>query len=623
MVGIWKTPGVWAFVGVAFLNAFVDLGHKIVIQNTLFKIYDGDQLVILTAIVNGLILLPFILMFRPAGMLSDYWHKQRVMRTCAWVSVFATSCILLFYALGLFWAAFAMTFLMALQSAFYSPAKLGYIRGLFGTANLAQANGMVQAVGIIAILFGTLVFSGLFEWQLAKRGADMVLSESSIIYLMVPLAVCLIAGAVCELILAYRLPRIQQTTQPITKQACLSCLSPSKGMNEVKQLLGRTGIALSVLGISLFWAVGQVILAAFPAFAKAQTATDNTLLIQAVIALAGVGIAVGSSLAGRISKGYIETGLIPVGACGIAVGLLLLPHMSSLAWMGVAYFFIGLAGGLFIIPLYALIQFYANPEQLGKTLAANNLFQNLAMLSMLLMTIGFSYMGWSSQQLLIAVSLLATLGGLYTVYKLPQSLIRFVLAIAFKQHYSVAVEGVKHIPQQGGVLLLGNHVSWIDWAIIQIACPRPVRFVMAKKIYERRSLNWFLRHFDIVPIERGKGSQHVLEQVAEVLDAGFVVCLFPEGALTRDGQLAPFKTGYQRALMATKTKVAVVPFVLRGLWGSQWSHYDGVPGVSQITFSSRDVSVHFDACQPKDISAIELHERIQSTLHRLDSEPAK
>ena len=158
MKDLLKLKGFIAFIGVAFINAFVDLGHKIVIQNTLFKAYDGDTQILLTAIVNGLILLPFILLFTPSGFLADKYPKNRVMKYAAWGGVFITLLITACYYLGLFVPAFALTFILALQSAFYSPAKYGYIKELVGANNLSEGNAWVQAVTMVAILAGIVVF---------------------------------------------------------------------------------------------------------------------------------------------------------------------------------------------------------------------------------------------------------------------------------------------------------------------------------------------------------------------------------------------------------------------------------------------------------------------------------
>ena len=203
-----RLGGFLPYLLMIFLNALVDLGHKIVVQNTIFKTYDGEVQIILTAIVNALILLPFILMFTPAGFLSDKYPKNRVMRYSAWFAVAATGAITFCYYQGLFWPAFAMTFLLAMQSALYSPAKYGYIKELTGNSQLTLANGVVQATTTVAILAGTLIFSILFEGHLANTNAT---GQQAILQTIAPLGWFLMAGAIMELILAYTLPQKQPT----------------------------------------------------------------------------------------------------------------------------------------------------------------------------------------------------------------------------------------------------------------------------------------------------------------------------------------------------------------------------------------------------------------------------
>ncbi|HQQ74097.1 MAG TPA: acyl-[ACP]--phospholipid O-acyltransferase, partial [Pseudomonadales bacterium] len=175
---LFRIRGFMPYVAMLFLNAFVDLGHKIVIQNTVFKIYDGTTQSALIAVVNALILLPFILLFSPAGHIANRYPKPRVMQLAAWAAVAVTLLITACYTLGWFWAAFALTLILAGKSAFYSPAKYGYIREISGTDNIAAGNGIVQATTTIAILSGMFVFSFLFEKILAlhtdaKTPADM------------------------------------------------------------------------------------------------------------------------------------------------------------------------------------------------------------------------------------------------------------------------------------------------------------------------------------------------------------------------------------------------------------------------------------------------------------------
>ncbi len=580
--------GAIPFLAAVFLNTIVDLGHKIVIQNTIFKVYESSEQVFLTAIVNALILLPFILMFSTAGYIADKYAKDSVMKVAAWVAVALTTAITIFYSLGWFWPAFAMTFLLAVQSAIYSPAKYGYIKALFGKENLAPANGMVQAVSIVGILSGTLVFSILFESFFPETGA----TKSEILVTLVPVGFILIATSIFELIMMYRLPHLEQTDH----EQSFDLKEFSKGhmtRDNLQPVIKHHVIIQSIIGLSLFWSIGQVMLAAFPAFAKQQTGETNTIIIQAILAASGLGIAIGSMIAARFSRSYIETGLIPIGAAGVATGLFILPGLHDQLLMGLDFMFIGAMGGLLIVPLNALIQFHAGVHQIGRVLAANNLIQNIAMLLFLVVTVIFSLAQFETSQLLYLISIVAVIGFAYSVYQLPQSLVRFVLSYVLSARYRVQVRGLEKLPSSGGVLLLGNHISWLDWAIVQIACPRPVRFVMIRSIYERWYLNWFFKMFGCIPIEAGIGSKKALESVTQLLNNGEVVCLFPEGTISRNGQLSEFKHGYEKAAQAANEDVVIVPFYLHGLWGSQFSranlHFKNMRKRGQ----RRDLSVSF------------------------------
>ncbi len=605
MQSLIRTLGALPFLVAVFLNAFVDLGHKIIVQNTIFKIYDGPEQVILTAILNALILLPFILLFSPAGFIADKYPKNQTMRMAAWAAVGLTIAITICYAFGWFWVAFAMTFLLAVQSAFYSPAKYGYIKGLFGKQRLAQANGLVQAISIVAILSGTLIFSIAFEYWYSPEAT----TKSDILLNLVPVGLILVVNSVIELIMMYYLPTQEETDRGRTF-VMKDYVTGKSAVANLKPLLHRHAIRQAMIGLAVFWSVGQVMLAAFPAFAKETLGETNTIVIQAILGASGVGIALGSALAGRLSRNYIETGLIPIGAIGFALGLCFLPYLESTLWMAIDFLFIGLMGGLFIVPLNALIQFYARENELGQLLATSNLVQNFSMLLFLVLTASFSLLAISPKTLLILISIVAVIGGAYTIIKLPQSLVRLLFGYIVSRRYRINVEGMKNIPEKKGVLLLGNHISWIDWAIVQIASPRPVRFVMLKSIYQRWYLQWFFKLFGCIPIESGASSQKSLEDVAELLNNGEVVCLFPEGMISRNGHLAEFRRGYERAAEACNEDVVILPFYLRGLWGSQFSRSSDNFKRLRSGGLRRDLIVAFGKPLPKDIEASELKRRV-------------
>jgi len=594
MNSLFKTTGFFAFISMIFLNAFVDLGHKIIIQNTVFKVYDGSTQVILTAIVNGLILLPFVLLFTPSGFLADRFKKPKIMQWAALAAVVLTLLITGSYYLGWFKLAFAMTFLLAAQSAFYSPAKYGYIREIAGKNHLTLANGVVQSITIVAILLGMFAFSVLFENALAGHKFS---SEADIIRMIAPLGWLLVAGSLIELYFALRLPDIEH---PINAESFnwKKYRSGKTLHKNFKLLRSDPVIWLSIIGLSVFWGVSQAVLAIFPAFAKEVLLINNTIVIQGLLACSGIGIVVGSLLAGKISDRYIESGLIPLGALGMVVSLFFLPQLTSTTLFAVDILAFGFFGGLFIVPLNSLIQFHAKAQQLGTVLAGNNWIQNVVMLTFLGFTVAFSVGDISSKSLLNLLTIVTLVGASYTVWKLPQSLVRYILGIVFASKYRINVQGFDHMPSQGGVLMLGNHISWLDWAMIQIASPRPVLFVMDKGIYQKWYLKWFLDLFGVIPIS-GASSKGALATINQHLKQGEVVCLFPEGSISRNGQLAEFKQGFERCVEGVDG--IILPFYLHGLWGSRFSRSSSKMQLLRQSRIRRDIIVAFG--QPMVIDA--------------------
>lgn len=610
MLSLYRIRGMLPYLLAMFLNAFVDLGHKIVIQNTIFKMYDGHVQVVLTAIVNSLILLPYILLFSPAGFLSDRFAKNSVMRTSAGAAVVLTLAITLCYYLGWFEIAFAMTLLLGIQSAIYSPAKYGFLKPLVGKERLAEGNGVVQAVTIVAILAGTFAFSIVFELWFDQQGAG---DARAILRAIAPLGWVLVICSAIEFYLTTRLPALE-SGDPSLRFSRRDYVRGTALRANLQPLRGNRVIRLSILGLAVFWAVSQVMVAAFPSFAKDTLAIHNTVLLQGMLATSGIGIMLGSVLAGKFSQRHIETGLIPVGAAGITVGLLWLPGLNSVTAHCLNFLLIGVMGGFFIVPLNALIQFHAGEHEMGRVLAANNLVQNIAMLGFLVVTALVAMSGIPTSALLLLIAVVALVGTGYTVLHLPQSLVRFVLSFTLTRRYRVRVQGFKNIPEKGGVLLLGNHISWIDWAIVQIACPRPVRFVMLKSIYERRFLMPFFKLFGVIPISQGAGAQGSLDAIAQLLQAGEVVCLFPEGNISRSGHLGEFRPGYERACAqiadGVGEQVVVVPFYLRGLWGSQFSRASERMKAARATKLRRDIIVAFGTPLPKSTPTDALKRRV-------------
>ncbi|MEA3384644.1 MAG: acyl-[ACP]--phospholipid O-acyltransferase [Campylobacterota bacterium] len=581
-----KIEGFLPYIFVVFLNAFTDLGHKIIIQNTVFKVYDSSEQVILTAIVNGLMLLPFILLFSPSGFISDRFEKHKIMRVSAIAAVVITLCITLSYYMGLFWIAFGLTFALAIQSAIYSPAKYGYIKELIGNHNIASGNGAVQSTTIVAILLGILVYSIGFESLLLTSESY---SNDEILKQIAPLGWFLVIGSLIELKYAYSLPN--KSEDVTSKQFEIKeYIKGSYFKKNIKLISTNKTIWLSIVGLSIFWALSQVVLATYPAYIKEYLGVTNVIVVQGLMALSAIGIVTGSIIASKISKNYIEIGMVPVGSLGIFFTTLFIPILDSLFMHGINFFLFGVFGGLLIVPLNSLIQFNASTKRLGLILAGNNFVQNIAMITFLIATVFVTILSINTIGVFIILAIIAFLSSLYTIFKLPQSLIKFFIGSVFSFKYKLNVQGLDNVPQTNGVLLLGNHISWLDWAFVQLAMPRPIRFVMERSIYEQKFVKPFLDIFGVIPIS-SRGGRKSLEVVTKYLNDGEVVCIFPEGTISRTGHLGEFKRGFE--LAALKANATIIPFYIGGMWGTKFSRSNINFAELKQTKFTKDVIVSF------------------------------
>jgi acyl-[acyl-carrier-protein]-phospholipid O-acyltransferase/long-chain-fatty-acid--[acyl-carrier-protein] ligase len=291
--------------------------------------------------------------------------------------------------------------------------------------------------------------------------------------------------------------------------------------------------------------------------------------------------------------------------------LALIPAMSDTVALGVLLTVYGFFGGLFVVPLNALIQFNAEDSDLGTILAGNNFIQNVAMLTFLCGTVLASLTGLASVPIILTLAAVMGFGTFHTLRHLPQSLMRFLLRVVFAQHYRLTVCGLQHIPSRGGVLLLGNHASWIDWAVLHLAVPRPVRFVMTRRYYDRWYLRWFLDLYRVIPITSSAASKSALRTITDTLKAGECVVLFPEGAISRNGQLGPFRRGF--SIPARQAACPIVPFYMRGLWGSRWSAVSRHFRRNTDGTMARDVNLCFGPPLPAEATAQE----VKDAVHRM------
>ena len=562
-----------AFLFVVFCNVIVDVAHKVFLQNIAFKVFDGSTQVIWVSIINALIIIPFLLLFTVSGYLSDKYNKKNILIYGAVSSFLLSILMVISYLSGNFYFAMGALFLLAIQSAVYSPAKFGLIIDIYGKKNLSNGNAALQAVSIIAILFSIASASFVFENFYNANNLAALSTKEELLDAILPLTYYILPVAFLEMIVSFVFLRRVNTTY--TKNETLSLnkndLLQGKLLSKnIKTISSHDIIFLSVMGLSVFWGISQGLMAVFPSFVKQYLGITDVFIINGVIGASGIGIAIGSLIYSKISKHYIEIGTVPLSVLGMTLMIYVSTVVQTPFLIGMSFLLFGVFGGLFVVPLNALIQFNAKKKVLGTILAGNNWFHSLSMFLMLMMTTTVSYYDLDPLNTLYLILFITFVGTFYTVYKLPQSLILLFLKTIVGFKYKLEVNGVKNIPSSGGVLLLGNHISWIDWAVVLMATPREVRFVMDKTIYNKWFLTWLLKIFKCIPISNGS-SKTTIKTIAKQLDEGNIVVLFPEGAITRNGHLGEFKRGFEKILELTSTDVKVIPFYIRGLWESMFS----------------------------------------------------
>lgn len=591
-----KLVGVVNYIIVIFLNAFTDLGHKIIIQNTIFKVYDGSTQIVLTAIVNALILLPFILVFSPSGFLADRFPKNKIMEYSSVFAVVITLVITYSYYQGEFLMAFAMTFLLALQSAIYGPAKYGYIKELVGAKYISKGNAAIQATTTVAILGGIIFYSALFEglYDVSLK------NESEILTAMAPIAWLLVGGSLIEWFIASKLPN--KMLHASKRNFLLKdYIQGSYLRRNLKITTRKKEIFDAIIALSLFWSISQVILAIFGEYAKREMDITNTLIVQGIMALAGIGIVLGSILAAQLSKHYINLGLSFIGAFFITIIVFLVPFVESIVLMAFIFMLFGVFSGFIMVPLNARIQLLAPRVHLGTILAGNNFIQNIFMVSFLALTTLFAYEGMDGEILFYIMGGV----GIYMSYRLfnryDVETFWAVMKIASLFRHKYTYVGLENIPKNGAVLLISNHVSWLDWILLQLPLKRHINFLMDKDIYYWRGFHSVFKKGKTIPIS-SKGSKDAFKEASKRLKNAEIVSVFAEGSISKDGKIGKFHKGYE--LIDTSYDGVIIPVFIDGVFGSFFSKYK--PEMKKNFFKRREITLYFGVPVSKETKADEL-----------------
>ncbi|EKE70581.1 MFS transporter [Gallaecimonas xiamenensis] len=523
-------------------------------------------------IAAGLFILPFLLFSASAGHLADSMDKAKLIRRIKLAEIVIMGvAVLALWQQQYLWL-LGLLFLMGAQSAFFGPVKYAILPQLLSPKELISGNAWVEMGTFVAILLGTIA------------GGLVVGLEQMLLWL----ALGLLALAVLGYVSACLIP-----PAPASPGAAPFRFQPwqqTKAMVRIGHE-NRT-LFLSLMAISWFWFLGAGYLTQFPTFAKDSLGGDNTVVTALLVAFS-VGVALGSLLCERLSGGQVELGLVPIGSLGLTLfGLDLAfapPAQLGSELLGIGAYLaqpygwrvlidlglIGVFGGLFIVPLYALLQQRAKESERARVIAANNVMNALFMVASAGFGILFlSVMSLSIPQYFAVLALMNAVVALYVYKQLPEFVLRLCIWLLSHSFYRVRSRGLDNIPREGAALLVCNHVSFVDALLIAGACRRPVRFVMDKGIFNTPGLNWLFRTAKTIPICSQKADPVIFEQafarIEQELKDGEVVCIFPEGKLTRDGNINSFRPGVEKILASTP--VPVVPMALRGLWGSFFSH---------------------------------------------------
>ncbi len=547
---------------------------------SLIFVYGGlianEQTSVFVNAAAGLFVLPFFLFSALAGQLADKLEKSRLVRYLKIVeiavAVFGGIAVLSGSVAGML----LVLFLLGVQSAFFGPLKFSILPQQLSVAELTGGNAQIEMGTFVAILIGTLV------------GGIVGASTNPGIGVMA-LVLCVAAAG-------YIASRFVPECPPTDPGLRLNWNLVAETASQVRRVVRHETVFLSILGISWFWLIGAAFVVQIPNLARNYLYGEASV-VTLILAVYTVAVAAGSLSCERLSGNKIEIGLVPFGAFGMSVaGIHMYFAINALAPsapMGWAEFLaaeetfivlidmalIGLFGGMFTVPLYALVQ-ARSPEKLrARVIAVNNIANALFMVVGSIAAIVF--LGVASMPIpafMLMVVLMNIAVAAFIFHRVPEFSMRFIIWILSHTMYRVTHRDLDRIPDEGAAVLVCNHITYLDALLLAGAVRRPIRFIMFKPIFDIPVLNFVFRTGRAIPIVGRRQDEQAydaaFQEIHEGLQAGDLLCIFPEGALTRDGDIAEFRPGIER--IVRETPVPVVPLALRGLWGSFFSHAGGV-----------------------------------------------
>ena len=564
--------------GVQFLGAFNDNVFKqalvilLAYQTASFGTMSSNTL---QNLAQALFILPFFLFSATAGQIADKYEKSRLIT----LTVAIELAVMALGAVGLFTQNLSLLlgalFLGGVQSALFGPVKYAILPQHLNETEIIGGNGMVEMGTSIAILLG-MVYGG---WMITQPGWGVA-----------GVALSAMAFSAAGIVISRFIPRSPAPSPGLR----INWNPATETWRNLRFSAQDRTVWNAILGISWFWFYAAMFITQFPNLSKNVLGAAEQVVTLLLIVFS-VGIGVGSLLCERLSGRKVEIGLVPFGSIGLTlfgIDLWLAAEMhaphgaQTLAefardpthWRMLAdLLLIGIFGGFYIVPLYALIQTRSDPAHRSRIIAGNNILNAAFIVAAAAIAIGLFAAGLSIPQLILVTALLNAAVAAYIYLLVPEFLMRFLVWMLVHSVYRLDKSGLEHVPDEGAALIVANHVSFVDALVIAAAVRRPVRFVMDHRIFGIPVLNFVFRTGKAIPIASAKEDAQMMErafaEVARALRAGDVVCIFPEGRITDTGEMVPFRPGLKRIL--EETPVPVVPVALRGLWGSFFSRHGG------------------------------------------------
>lgn len=510
-----------------------------------------------------LLVLPFIIFAPLAGWLADRFPKKTVISSTLLAQVVGLGVIAIGMAQGSLGIALAGFFLLAVQTIFFSPARYGILKELVGSRHLGLAIGWTEMLGMTAVLVGGF-FGGLAFKKASEASGDNWKAG-----LMVTIGISVLS------LLSWGLFQPTRKT-PAKSSSPFGARNLIGHFHELAEAMQDRGLRLSLLGFAWFLGIAWLVILCLGVLSKDIASGDEVGQLTGIFNLfLGIGIILGSLFTGYINRGRVELGVVALGALGIAVILFLaglcMPQtpLDNQAPFKACMVGMGFFGAIFSVPLRGFMVDRAGEERRGRVLASSTLLSNLFGLSFIGLHFLMLKLGLSAKEQLLFMALPSIIVTGYVLYLLPEALFRTLVLILTRIFYKVRIENVENVPVSGGALLIANHISYADPAMIGAACPRPVRFIGFSGLAKARFIKFIFKMTGVIPVSP-TNAREAITKAAEHIAQGEVVCIFPEGGISRTGTMHGLKRGFE--LIAKRANAPVIPVSLDGLWGSIFSY---------------------------------------------------